>query len=59
MATAYLGLGSNLGNRLAFLRGGRDRLAGRFGIVPARVSGVYETAAVGGSTQDYRILKVR
>ena len=27
MKSAYLGLGSNLGNRMAFLRSGRDALA--------------------------------
>jgi 2-amino-4-hydroxy-6-hydroxymethyldihydropteridine diphosphokinase len=48
MATAYLGLGSNLGNRLAFLRGGRDSLASRFAITLVDSSGVYETAAFGG-----------
>jgi len=48
MVTAYLGLGSNLGNRLAFLRGGRDSLTSRFDVVLTRTSGVYETAAVGG-----------
>jgi 2-amino-4-hydroxy-6-hydroxymethyldihydropteridine diphosphokinase len=48
MATAYLGVGSNLGNRLAFLRGGRDSLVNHFEITLRRVSGVYETEAVGG-----------
>lgn len=48
MATAYLGLGSNLGNRLAFLRGGRDSLTRRSDINLVRTSGVYESAAVGG-----------
>ena len=48
MATAYLGLGSNLGNRLAFLRGGRDCLVSRFDITLLHCSGVYESAAVGG-----------
>jgi 2-amino-4-hydroxy-6-hydroxymethyldihydropteridine diphosphokinase len=48
MVIAYLGLGSNLGNRLAFLRGGRDSLLNRFDIVLLRSSAVYETAAVGG-----------
>lgn len=48
MVTAYLGLGSNLGNRLAFLRGGRDSLVNRFDIILRRPSAVYETAAVGG-----------
>lgn len=48
MKTAYLGLGSNLGNRLAFLRGGRDVLTSRPGIDLVQASGVYETTAVGG-----------
>ncbi len=48
MNTAYLGLGSNLGNRLAFLRGGRDILADSPAIELMQVSGVYETEAVGG-----------
>lgn len=48
MVIAYLGLGSNLGNRLAFLRGGRDGLLNRFDIALLRASGVYETVAVGG-----------
>lgn len=48
MITAYLGLGSNLGNRLAFMRGGRDALLEEPGISLVRASGVYETRAVGG-----------
>ncbi len=48
MNTAYLGLGSNLGNRLAFLRGGRDTLVNQPGIELIEASGVYETEAVGG-----------
>jgi len=48
MSTAYIGLGSNLGNRLAFLRGGRDALAGKPGIELVQAAGVYETEAVGG-----------
>lgn len=48
MVIAYLGLGSNLGNRLAFLRGGRDHLISRFDIVLLRASGIFETEAVGG-----------
>ncbi|MGQ0831158.1 MAG: 2-amino-4-hydroxy-6-hydroxymethyldihydropteridine diphosphokinase [Microthrixaceae bacterium] len=43
MTRAYLGLGSNLGDRWAHLRGGVRRLAG-----VTRVSPVYETAPVGG-----------
>lgn len=52
MKTAYLGLGSNLGNRLAFLRGGRDLLANRVEIELVQASAVYETAAVGGPTDN-------
>ena len=48
MNTAYLGLGSNLGNRLAFLRGGRDTLINQAGIELIQASGVYETEAIGG-----------
>ncbi len=48
MNTAYLGLGSNLGNRLAFLRGGRDALVNRPDIELIQASGVYETEAIGG-----------
>jgi 2-amino-4-hydroxy-6-hydroxymethyldihydropteridine diphosphokinase len=48
MNTAYLGLGSNLGNRLAFMRGGRDILADSPAIELVQASGVYETEAVGG-----------
>ena len=48
MAVAYLGLGSNLGNRLAFLRGARQALSGHPDIELERSSAVYETAAQGG-----------
>jgi 2-amino-4-hydroxy-6-hydroxymethyldihydropteridine diphosphokinase len=46
--TAYLGFGSNLGNRLAFLRGGRDTLVNKAGVELVQTSGVYETEAIGG-----------
>lgn len=48
MNTAYLGLGSNLGNRLAFLRGGRDALLKQAEIELILAAGIYETEAVGG-----------
>lgn len=48
MTTAYLGLGSNLGNRRAFLRGGRDALAAHPEIALKTLSGIYETEAQGG-----------
>lgn len=53
---AYLGLGSNLGNRLAFLRGGRDALLARPGISLVNASGVYETAAIGGPPDNPQFL---
>lgn len=52
MNTAYLGLGSNLGNRMAFLRSGRDTLVDQSGIVLIRAAGVYETEAVGGPPEN-------
>jgi len=47
MVTAFLGLGSNLGNRLAWLQSGRDRLAAMPGVVLEASSALYETAAEG------------
>ncbi len=47
MVTAFLGLGSNLGDRLAWLQSGRDRLAATPGIVIEGCSALYETAAEG------------
>ena len=50
---AYLGLGSNLGDRAANLQFGLDGLAARAGRVVA-ISPVYETEPVGGPPQpDY------
>jgi 2-amino-4-hydroxy-6-hydroxymethyldihydropteridine diphosphokinase len=49
---AYLGLGSNLGDRLAHLQGAIDALAATPGIRVVAVSRVYETAPVGGPAQD-------
>ena len=47
---AYLGLGSNLGDRAAHLQFGLDGLAARAGRVVA-ISPVYETQPVGGPPQ--------
>src|SRR5262249_4147867 len=49
---AYLALGSNLGDRAAFLQYAVDDLAGTDGVDIAAVSRVYETAPVGGPPQD-------
>jgi 2-amino-4-hydroxy-6-hydroxymethyldihydropteridine diphosphokinase len=49
---AYLGLGSNLGDRLAHLQGAVDGLASTPGVRVVAVSSVYETTPVGGPPQD-------
>ena len=49
--TGYLGLGSNVGDRLANLRAARDAL-GEHGVEVLAASSVYETAPVGGPAQD-------
>ncbi len=51
-ARAYLGIGSNLGNRLAYLQLAVDELARLSGVHVVAVSRVYETAPVGGPPQD-------
>jgi 2-amino-4-hydroxy-6-hydroxymethyldihydropteridine diphosphokinase len=48
----YLGIGSNLGDRLAYLQLAVDQLARRPGIEVVAASRVYETAPVGGPPQD-------
>jgi 2-amino-4-hydroxy-6-hydroxymethyldihydropteridine diphosphokinase len=48
MTTAYLGLGANLGDRLAALRGARQALASLPGIRVEAVSALYETVPIGG-----------
>ena len=52
MTRAYLGLGSNLGDRRAELQQAVDRLAVSDGVVVLAVSPVYETDPVGGPVQD-------
>lgn len=54
MVTAFLGLGANLGDRLANLQRAVDLLAEAPGLTAVRSSRVYETEPVGGPTQgDY------
>ena len=54
MSRAYLGLGSNLGERLAHLQAAVDGLARTRGVTVVAVSPVYETVPVGGPSQaDY------
>lgn len=50
-ATAYIGLGSNLGDRLGYLQAAVLRLHAHEGIRVARCSSVYETAPVGFTDQ--------
>lgn len=52
MTRAYLGLGSNLGDRLGHLQRAIEALAAVDGIEVLAVSRVYETAPVGGPEQD-------
>ena len=47
-ATCYLGLGSNLGDRLGHLRSAVGDLADHTQVEVVRRSGLYETAPVGG-----------
>jgi 2-amino-4-hydroxy-6-hydroxymethyldihydropteridine diphosphokinase len=49
---AYLGIGSNLGDRLANLQAALDGLASADGVDVVAVSRVYETDPVGGPEQD-------
>ncbi len=49
---AFLGIGSNLGDRLAYLQLAVDRLAATDAVHVTAVSPVYETDPVGGPVQD-------
>jgi 2-amino-4-hydroxy-6-hydroxymethyldihydropteridine diphosphokinase len=49
---AYLGIGSNLGDRLGYLQLAVDHLAASTGVRVIAVSPVYETDPVGGPVQD-------
>ncbi len=51
MTRAFLGLGSNLGDRRAYLQEALDALAGVAGVELVAVSGLYETEPVGGPAQ--------
>ena len=51
MVRAYLGIGSNLGDRLAHLQGAVDGLAATPGVTVVAVSKVLETDPVGGPEQ--------
>ncbi len=51
MTSAYLALGSNLGDRLAYLQQAVDGLRAAAGMQVVALSRVYETAPVGGPEQ--------
>lgn len=51
MMRAFLGLGSNLGDRLDHLQAGVSSLAGEQGVEVVAVSSVYRTEPVGGPEQ--------
>ena len=51
MTIAYLGIGSNVGDRLAFCRRAVDELRSADGIEVLDVSSLYETSPVGGPPQ--------
>ncbi len=51
VARAYLGIGSNLGDRLATLQAAVDGIADADGVTVVAVSSVYETDPVGGPEQ--------
>ncbi len=53
MTRAYLGLGSNLGDRLAHLQGAVDGLVGAEGVTVVAVSPVYETEPIGPDQPEY------
>lgn len=48
----FLGLGSNIGDRLGHLQAGIDHLHAQRGLRVDAVSSIYETAPVGGPAQD-------
>ena len=52
MSTVWLSLGSNQGDRAAYLRLALRRLAQREGVTPIKGSAMYETAPWGGVEQD-------
>jgi len=54
---AFVGLGSNLGEREATLRTARERLA-QAGLEPLRTSGLYWTEPVGGPPQEWFLNQV-
>ena len=53
MHKVYLSAGSNIGDRIGYLRRAVDMLTERAGLRDVRISGVYETEPVGYDDQPY------
>lgn len=51
MTIAYIGIGSNVGDRISFCRGAVEALESTQGIVVKKVSSLYETSPIGGPPQ--------
>jgi 2-amino-4-hydroxy-6-hydroxymethyldihydropteridine diphosphokinase len=51
VTVAYVGIGSNVGDRTLFCRGAVEALEGSPGVVVTKVSSLYETSPVGGPPQ--------
>lgn len=51
MAEAYIGIGSNVGDRIDFCRAAVGRLGDTAGVVVTKTSSLYETAPIGGPPQ--------
>ncbi|HVF52119.1 MAG TPA: 2-amino-4-hydroxy-6-hydroxymethyldihydropteridine diphosphokinase [Actinomycetota bacterium] len=51
MTVAYIGIGSNVGDRVAFARRGVDELGASDDVQVSRVSSLYETSPLGGPPQ--------
>ena len=52
MTEAFLGVGSNIGNRETYIKGAIELLGATEGVRVAKVSRLYETDPVGGPPQD-------
>lgn len=53
MTLAYIGLGSNLGDRASYIQGALEKLAAAPGIQLLRTASLYETAPWGKTDQDW------
>jgi len=51
MTTAYVGIGSNVGDRVVFARRAVEELGQTPGVRVAKVSSIYETSPIGGPPQ--------